>query len=435
MNWDRAGSAKRHVSRRAAGAGLLVAVLMTACTAAPPITPAGTPTPAPASAAPPAATATATTAVEPADDTPAAIAAWELDGDGLATIGGGRTLGGALTFTGIHEFSEDAVVLDGRTAYGATSGSGPLNTTASFSAAAWVTIAGEAEFASVLSQVGNVAAAFYLGIGEGVWSFAMKDLDTNDPGHTIRALAQPPVVDPEKWVHLVGVFDATAGEIRLFIDGELAAATAFDEPWQAFGPLAMGAGQAHGAPSDFWPGAVAHAAVYQAALTHEHVTRLHESTRPTTAAPVLAPADPASYGNGMLNGTWDLQMSDEELKSLTSGFSPEEAAAVGLPDADVKIRLGFSDNTWWQGFVFDDELWLVGGVPEGDGGIFSMDGDELTVTNGVDGWLTLEWSLDGDVLMLTSIRCAEQSGVEVECETDFLPATTVWKFSGTDASY
>jgi hypothetical protein len=51
-----------------------------------------------------------------------------------------------------------------------------------------------------------------------------------------------------------------------------------------------------------------------------------------------------------------------------------EAAAVGLPDADVKVRLGFSDDTWWQGFVLDDELWLVDGVPEGDGGTFSIHG-------------------------------------------------------------
>lgn len=127
---------------------------------------------------PPVVVASASPDGEGVGNRPAPVAAWELNGDGLATTGG------ALTFTGVHEFSEDAVGLDGRTSYGAT-GSGPLDTTSSFTAAAWVTIAREAEFASVLSQVGNLAAAFYLGTGEGVWSFAMKDLDTNDPGHTI----------------------------------------------------------------------------------------------------------------------------------------------------------------------------------------------------------------------------------------------------------
>lgn len=270
-----------------------------------------------------------------ADDPPAPVAAWELHGDGLATTGG------VLTFTGVHEFSEEDVVLDGRTAYGATSGSGPLETKSSFSAAAWLTIAREAEFASVPSQVGNVAAAFFLGTGDGVWSFAMKDLDTNDPGHTIRALAEPPVVDPDTWVHLVGVFDGDAGEIRLFIDGELAAATSFDGPWHATGPLAVGAAQAHGAPSDFWPGAVAHAAVYQAALAADDIARLHESTRPTTKPPLLTVLpDPGTYAGGMLDGTWDYQVSEDEVEFLASTFSPQEAAAVGIPGADTKVRVG-----------------------------------------------------------------------------------------------
>jgi tellurite resistance-related uncharacterized protein len=265
----------------------------------------------------------------------------------------------------------------------------------------------------------------------------MKDSDTNDPGHTIRALADPPVVDPDTWVHLVGVFDDAVGEIRLFVDGELAAATPFDGPWQAHGPLAVGAGQAHGAPSDFWPGAVAHAVVYQAALTHEQIATLQESTRPTARPPVLAVlTDPGTYADGVLDGTWDLQMSDEQVESLASSFSPEEAAAVGLPDAETKVRVGFSGNTWWLGFVFDDELWLVGGVPEGAGGVFSVDGDQMTTTDGVHGWDTWRWSVEGDTLTMTHLGCVPQSG-EGECEPapDWLPAVQVYTFSGSDASY
>ena len=364
-----------------------------------------------------------------AGDAPAPVAMWEFDGDGHATVSS------LLTFAGIHEFGDDAVVLDGHTGYGATSDAGPLDTTSSFSTAAWVTLSHAADYATVLSQTGDVAAAFYLGTGEGVWNFAMKDMDTNEPGHTIRALGTTPTVDPDTWVHVAGVFDSAVGELRLFIDGELAAATAFDAPWQAGGPIIVGGSQAHGAPSDFWPGAISHAAVYQTALTAQQIARLRESTRPTTVPPLLA-IDPATYAHGVLDGTWDLQMSDEQVKSLASSFSPGEAAAVGLPDADTKVRVGFSGNTWWLGFVFDDELWLVGGVPEGDGGVVSMDGDELTITNGVDGWITFRWSVEGDALTMTHLDCVPQSG-EGECEPspDFLPAVQVYTFSGSDASY
>ena len=53
MTRDRAGSPERHPARRVARVGLLAAsALMTACTAAPPAAPAGTPSAAPATAAP-----------------------------------------------------------------------------------------------------------------------------------------------------------------------------------------------------------------------------------------------------------------------------------------------------------------------------------------------------------------------------------------------
>lgn len=162
------------------------------------------------------------------------------------------------------------------------------------------------------------------------------------------------------------------------------------------------------------------------------------SMRPTTKPPVMTVLpDPGTYADGVLDGTWDLQLSEEQVESLKSSFSPEEAAALGLPNADTKVRLGFSGNTWWLGFVFDDEVWLVDGVPEGDGGVFSVDGDELMFTNFVDGWITFRWSITDDELTLTELGCAKQSGEDVECEPgpDFLTAVQTYTFSGSDASY
>ena len=65
-----------------------------------------------------------------------------------------------------------------------------------------------------------------------------------------------------------------------------------------------------------------------------------------------------------------------------------------------------------------------------------MDGDELTVTNGVDGWHTFRWSVDGDELTLTDLECVQQS-VEGDCEqpADFLTPVQTYTFSGSDASY
>ena len=139
----------------------VVTVLLAACTASsvpsisPPPSASATPAPA-ASIEPTTASSTPAASVEPT-----ALAAWPLDTNGAGSPGD------PLTFVGTHEFGHGAVVLDGVTAYGATAGAGPLDTTASFTVAAWVTLSEQSPFGSVLSQVGDTAAAFYLGMGEG----------------------------------------------------------------------------------------------------------------------------------------------------------------------------------------------------------------------------------------------------------------------------
>ena len=112
------------------------------------------------------------------------------------------------------------------------------------------------------------------------------------------------MVDPDTWVHLAGVFDESAGKIRFYLDGELAAEAPFDAPWQADGPITLGGSQAHAGPADFWPGAIADARVYQSALTEEDIRQLRDETRPATRAPRLT-VDPAHSVPDVMRGTWD----------------------------------------------------------------------------------------------------------------------------------
>jgi hypothetical protein len=172
-------------------------------------------------------------------------------------------------FSGGHEFGGNAVSFDGRTGFGASVVPAPLTTTSSFSVSAWVSLADPIEYAAAVSQVGEEAASFFLGIGESTWDFAMKNADTNEPGHTIRAKANANLVDLDQWFHLVGIHDLEEGEIRLYVNGVLGAAVAFDDPWQAEGELTIGRSQAHFAQADFWPGAIASVEIYSEPLTSE----------------------------------------------------------------------------------------------------------------------------------------------------------------------
>ena len=101
----------------------------------------------------------------------------------------------------------------------------------------------------------------------------------------------------------------------------------------------------------------------------------------------------------------------------------------------MSIRMGFDGDTWWQGTVFDGELFLRDGDTEGDGGLITVDGDKLTLTNGSGVWFTYSWSVEGDRLTLALLECVPQSGAG-NCEDDiadveFMTERT-YTFSGSD---
>jgi len=333
--------------------------------------------------------------------------AWSFGGE--ATIQAGDV---DLEFSGGHELAGNAVSFDGRTGFGASVLPAPVNTTASFSVSAWVSAADPVQYAAAVSQVGKEAASFYLGFGESGWGFAMKDADTNEPGHTIRAEADPQVVDIGEWTHLVGVHDLDEGQIRLYVNGVLGGADAFDQPWQAEGELTIGRSQAHFAPADFWPGSIASVAIYADALTADQVRSTHEASQPTGAPPVVASRSAA------LTGTWDYILDEAGRDAVLEGFRRE-----GLVDSadEVAVRIGFDGNDWWQGNVFDGELFLLDGVPEGDGGsFFLVPGEPLMVLVGASdgGHVVIDWKIERDALTLTAVEVCVGSGAEMTCTED-----------------
>ena len=326
------------------------------------------------------------------------------------------------------------MVLDGATGYGETGSTGPLDTTESFTVAAWVSADRVVPFATAISQVGQVAAAFYLGLGDGGWTFSMTDEDTNEPGHSIRASADGRDVATGTWTHLAGVFDAEAGEIRLYLDGEPAATTPFDDPWQAAGELRVGGAMAHARPGELLVGVDRSGGDLAAGAVRRgrRAGRRRDAAAGTPAAwdDTLAEAEP-------LRGTWDSLLTTDEVERLAELFGPEEAALNGIPGAETRIRIGFDGQRYWQGFVFDGELWLLDGVPEGDTGVITIDGDQLTVTNGGDGWATYRWTIDGDELTMTLLECVTQDRVGDCPDIDIVRFMTERTYvrSSTDPGY
>jgi hypothetical protein len=253
-----------------------------ALTAAPTATPGRQPTPT-------ALTATATP--QPASPTPAAAStdtalaqpdyAWPLTGDGRPSAGGFE-----LSFEGAYVSSASGTTFDGQTGFATTTAPGPLDTTASFSVAAWVTLGPGDPYPAAISQLGEVSAAFFLGYAEGSWAFSMNGADSNDSGPGIgRAMSAAAARDGTTWVQLVGVYDHAAGRIRLFVDGRLAGEAPFRARWRANGPLTIGRDQAFGGPASFWAGAISDVRIYSVVLHDAEVATIYASSRPTASAP------------------------------------------------------------------------------------------------------------------------------------------------------
>ena len=329
--------------------------------------------------------------------------------------GGGRPDAGdvGLGFSGTYDVSGKAAAFDGGSGFAATSGPGPVDTTASFSVDPWVNLSpprrlGGAELPAAVSQLGDVAAAFYLGVGEGKWNFAMKDMDTNEPGHTIRASATAASPNRDTWRHLVGIYDDQAEQIRLYLDGKPAAQKSFNAPWQADGPLTVGSSQAHSQMEGFWPGSVADVRIFPAALNDADVSALAKQGKPNSPPPAM-PMPPSI--TGIPNGTYEYTFDAKEKAALESLWSTEEAAAAGGFDRTVGTAVRLRDGQWQQYYTFDGKIYEIAGQPEGDGGTHTVKGDKLVTSNG-GGTATYRWSLDRTKERLFLTLLANSAGAE-----------------------
>jgi hypothetical protein len=391
---------------------VLVALLLaTACT--PQIAATSIPTSAPASTSvPPTPTAPVASASPTASENTLPVAAWDLDGDGKASVGNS-----ALEFSGAYNFSDTAVSFDGYTGNTSTDAPGPLDTTASFSVSTWVNYADRASaFSVAVCQLGEVTCPFALGVGDtSQWWFAMKREDQSGPEYSVPIYSTQ-AVPSKSWTHLVGVYNKDAGMIYLYVNGEPAAEAEFTAPLKANGSLVIGRGQSNSLPDAFWPGAIGEVALYQAALTAGQVAEIYQTTKPSSPPPAQPAPDPSTYANGILNGTWDYVMTEDDKVALDANGLKAES---GYDADELRIRMGFDNNTWWQGFVFDGTLWLHNGIPEGDGGTFRIEGDRLIQTDThVHIQVTYKWVLEGDRLTLTVVQECDPSPTGVKCIDD-----------------
>ncbi|MEU5303040.1 LamG domain-containing protein [Streptomyces noursei] len=135
----------------------------------------------------------------------------------------------------------------------------------SFTVSAWVYLTSASGFATIVSQGADSSSFFLQYSGDDRrWAFSR-------PG--VRALAGgPPALNT--WTHLVGVCDAAARRLHLYVNGTQQGAATDTRPVTKPGSFMIGRASLGGRPVDFFSGSIKNVQVFDQALSAERVAVL-----------------------------------------------------------------------------------------------------------------------------------------------------------------
>jgi hypothetical protein len=220
---------------------------------------------------------------------------------------------------------------------------------------------------TAVSQSGTTISGFYLQYHGGLnrWVFTMPWQDaTTSSGDLVQSASAPAI---NTWVHLAGVYDATAGTIRLYVNGADQGSTAHTaaHTFNATGPTEVGRGRFNG-PTDGWVGSIDSVRLYHRALTVAEITALSTDSDPP---PLLANAAmtagvPGALGAVERNTTAVAFAADGNGYSNTSMTNPS-AVTVELwfraSGTRGGVLAGFYANKTGTGGARDRQVYLDSG--------------------------------------------------------------------------
>jgi hypothetical protein len=130
----------------------------------------------------------------------------------------------------------------------------------------------------VVAQVGSLMSGLSLGYSgsyDGKWHFSYGDVDgTQGTGTYVPSIDLAVKGD---WVHLVGVYDAAAGQIRFYVNGDLQGSSTVTNPWHAAGAVEVGRSRWWGFLINHWSGSIDQVRLFAGAMSDREVQNLHNS--------------------------------------------------------------------------------------------------------------------------------------------------------------
>ncbi|WP_158073518.1 LamG-like jellyroll fold domain-containing protein [Actinophytocola xanthii] len=223
--------------------------------------------------------------------------------------------------------------LDG-TAGAATTPTRAVTMWDSFTVSAWTRLTQGDKIATVLSQDGARTSGFALQYRpeSGRWLFGASSQDA-DGAPLVGALSSQPAV-LNQWVHLAGVYDHSAQQVRLYVNGQLAGTRNQNPMWPATGAFTIGRGKLNGAAAHFLPGAVDEVRVDQGMVSDAEI-----AVRAGWPAP--APQALGSFVNAA--GDRYTAMTDS---TIPPGYHYESALGLAVADQpDTHLLYGCISGT------------------------------------------------------------------------------------------
>jgi len=187
-----------------------------------------------------------------------------------------------VTFTGGVGWYEDGAVFNGSSSVGTTNDP-VLNTAVSYSYSVWAKPTAFGVFDTVVSQGGtkNCSGCIQYSPPDHTWRFVATNTDVNPTSYPCATASSPAALGT--WTHLVGVFEASSQQMRLYVNGSLSGSGTNPTPWSGSGPLSIGsvryAGGGTAGTDGYFSGGIANVQLYQRALSAAEAATLYARGR------------------------------------------------------------------------------------------------------------------------------------------------------------
>jgi hypothetical protein len=172
---------------------------------------------------------------------------------------------------------------DGAAGYAETAGP-VVDTSASFSVAAWAYLGAGTHHATVFGQDAGRVSGFSVRYDHdsGTWAAVVPGSDVNDPPD-LRYVHSTEPANVGGWSHLVLAYDARLKQVRLYVNGALSGMRSEITILPAAGRFAIGRCRSNGGNGCYFPGGVEEVRAYGKALSDGEVRRIHDDIPPASS--------------------------------------------------------------------------------------------------------------------------------------------------------